>query len=173
MQSDLWMNWVKAEGTQREVPGPKSNPRIMEYRQIAGIALGGEDGAVPWCKIFINAAMVEAGLPIRKSAMARDIESDPDFVELDGPAYGAIVCFKRGTGGSGHIGFYLGESADGSMIRVLGGNQGDALKASWFPKRGPNNWAFTGYFWPASVEDPEGGRIVLDDDGEPAEGSVV
>lgn len=166
-----WMEWAEGEIGEKEVPGPQSNPRIMEYRDIAGIKIGGEDGVVPWCKVFVNAALKEAGLPVRPSAMARDIESDPNFVELDGPAYGCIVVFWRGSrkGGSGHIGFYLGETA--SRVLVLGGNQGDMVKQSFFPKNG-TSLGVTGYYWPASVEDPEGGAIRVSDDGSPVDSAV-
>jgi uncharacterized protein (TIGR02594 family) len=173
MSAEKWMGWARKEVGEREVPGPKSNQRIMQYREIAGIKIGGEDSVVPWCKIFVNAAFVEAGLPIEANAMALSIKHDEDFVELDGPSYGCVVAFWRGSpkSGTGHIGFYLGESADGRRIRVLGGNQGDMVKEAWFPKSS-KTFGLAGYFWPESEPDPEGGRIVLDDDGEPMASAV-
>lgn len=162
-----WMNWAEGEIGQKEVPGRGSNPRIMEYRKIAQIPLDGDDSDVPWCKIFVNAAMHTAGLPIQNNAMALSIKNDPDFVELDGPAYGCIVAYWRGSPGSGtgHIGFYCGETPEGRIL-TLGGNEGDMVKKAFFPKNS-RSFGLVGFYWPASIPDPEGGAVEVDDDGEP------
>lgn len=163
-----WMEWAKGELGTKEVPGRGSNARIIEYRKLAGIALDGDDSDVPWCKIFVNAAFRQANLPIEANAMALSITKDPNFVELDGPSPGCVVVYWRGNphSGTGHIGFYVGENAQGTRILTLGGNEGDMVKQAWFPK---NSRAFglVGYYWPESVDDPTDGKLVVDDDGEP------
>jgi hypothetical protein len=47
------------------------------------------------------------------------------------PAVGCIVVFERGPR-NGHVGFYLGKRGS-THIRVLGGNQGDAVNIKLFP----------------------------------------
>lgn len=162
-----WMEFAEGEVGEKEVPGRGSNPRIIEYRKIAGIALDGDDSDVPWCKIFVNAAFKTAGLPIQANAMALSIKDDPNFVQLDGPAYGCVVAYWRGSphSGTGHIGFYVGENENGRIL-TLGGNEGDMVKKAFFPKSS-HSFGLVGYYWPASVPDPEGGVVMVDDDGEP------
>ena len=55
-----WLAWARGELGVRETPGPVSTKRILDYRAIAGIHLGGEDGVVPWCAIFVNAGSCES-----------------------------------------------------------------------------------------------------------------
>ena len=155
----------------RETPGPRSTPRIIELRRIAGCTLQGDDGAVAWCKIFVNAVLAMAAIPIAKDWMARSIERDPNFVRLNGPAYGAIVSFWRGSrgGGLGHTGFYVGETA--TRVRVLGGNQSDAVRLAFFAKGSPS-FELVGYYWPRSLPLPATGPIHVDETGEPVASAV-
>jgi uncharacterized protein (TIGR02594 family) len=46
----------------------------------------------------------------------------------DSPQPGDVVVLQRGDkdGWQGHVGFYMGTNPDGT-IKVLGGNQGDAV----------------------------------------------
>ena len=170
-----WMQWAETEIGESEVPGPGSNPRILHYRAIAGLEdIKGDDSDVPWCKIFVNAAFVEAGLPIAKNAMALSIKSDPDFIRLSGPAYGAVAAFWRGTpkSGTGHIGFYCGETANGSRIYVLGGNESDAVRKAFFPASSIK-FGLVGYYWPKSIEAPRLAKVIVSDDGHPQIASAV
>jgi uncharacterized protein (TIGR02594 family) len=166
-----WMAIAQREIGVRETPGPRSTPRIIELRRIAGCPLQGDDGAVAWCKIFVNAVLAMADVPVVKDWMARSIEHDPNFVRLDGPAHGAVVSFWRGTraGGLGHTGFYVGETA--TRIRVLGGNQSDAVRLAFFPRRGAG-FGLVGYYWPKSLPLPKVGPIRVDDTGEPVASAV-
>jgi uncharacterized protein (TIGR02594 family) len=161
-----WMPIAERELGLTETPGPRSTPRILELRRIAGCPLTGDDGAVAWCKIFVNAVLVLAGIPIVRDWMARSVERDPNFLRLPGPAYGAIVSFWRisRASGLGHTGFYVGETA--TRIRVLGGNQSDAVRLSFFLRRSPT-FGLVGYYWPKSLPLPNTAAIRVDDTGEP------
>ena len=150
-----WYRWAVAELGQKEVPGRASNPRIMEYRTIGKTPLAGEDGVVPWCAIFVNAALEAVGIRGTRSGMARSYERSSDFVKLPGPAVGAIVTKWRGkpTSGLGHVGFYVGHDARGRVV-FLGGNQGDAVsRASFDPAQ------ITGYWWPKGQPLPKVGKV--------------
>lgn len=153
MNDPAHLSWARGELGTAETPGPVSTRRILEYRKISGCTLGGDDGAVPWCAIFVNAALAMAGLKGSGNAMARGFLKYGQRLML--PAKGAIVVFSSSRGpASGHVGFYVGETA--THIRVLGGNQGDAVSIASFPKA-----RVLGYRWPAKLALPtEVGPIV-------------
>lgn len=79
-----------------------------------------------WCADFVNASLSRAGIEGTGSGMAR---SFLDWGQpVDQPMQGDVAVFRRGdpNGPYGHVGFFDGYNEDGS-IRVLGGNQGDAV----------------------------------------------
>ena len=40
------------------------------------------------------------------------------------------------------------------------------VKKAFFPKNS-RSFGLVGFYWPASIPDPEGGAVEVDDDGEP------
>lgn len=142
-----WMPKAIEELGQTEVPGPRSNPRIMEYRRMAGTdAFVGDDSAVPWCAIFINAMLDAAGIKGSGSAMARSFAKHPAFERLEAPMVGCITVISSNRGpASGHVFFYT--AWDGLMIQGLGGNQNDAVSIDRFPRK-----KLVGFFWPRGVK---------------------
>lgn len=143
-----WLAKAIAELGVTEVSGAKSNPRIIDYRKLGKTPLGGDDGAVPWCAIFVNAMLERAGVPGSASAMARSYVKHPGFTRLAAPMIGAIAVKSSNRGpASGHVGFYVGE--DGLFVYLLGGNQNDEVNISAFRKS-----EFVGYFWPKGQANP-------------------
>lgn len=143
-----WMTEALAEYGQSEISGGKSNPRILEYRKMAGIALGGDDGAVPWCAIYINAMLAQAQVKGSGSAMARSFVSSPYFQRLGTPMVGCITVISSNRGpASGHVFFYAAEN--GLFFQALGGNQDDAVNLSMFHKA-----KLVGHYWPKGVPRP-------------------
>lgn len=114
----------------------------------------------PYCAIAMNAWLARAGIVGSGSAMARSFERNPNFVKLNEPALGAIVTMWRGSpsSGSGHVFTYDGENASG--VRGIGANESDTVKRSMHARS-----RITGYWWPASVPLPLGGRIVVGEGG--------
>lgn len=98
-----------------------------------------------WCADFVNATLRESGLPGTNSGMARSFLNYGQPV--DQPQKGDIAVFRRGdpNGPSGHVGFYEGE--DPSGIRVLGGNQGNAVSSAVYPRD-----ALLGYRRPGAAD---------------------
>lgn len=143
-----WLEDARLELGQAEVPGPGSNPRIEAYRKMAHVALDGDDGFVPWCAIFVNAMLENAGIYGTRSGLARSFTQSPHFMQLTGPALGAVTVWGRGEPdkGFGHCGFYVGETKMGE-IASLGGNQGDKVSIALFPRQKPAFWLI-GFFWP-------------------------
>jgi uncharacterized protein (TIGR02594 family) len=148
--------WLKAaigELGQKEVAGARSNPRILAYRDMAGTPFELEDGKVPWCAIFINAMLKQAGVAGSKSAMARSFARSPHFEKLDAPQVGCItVISSTRSPASGHVFFYTGEN--GLMWQGLGGNQNDSVSIAMFPKRRRKELVLVGHFWPKGASQP-------------------
>lgn len=123
----------------------------------------------PWCAIAMCAWLERAGIRSPRSASSQSFRHDANFIELKGPALGAIAVYWRGANknsGIGHVGIYLGETP--TQVLTLGGNESDACRKQFEPKS--RLW---GYYWPKSVPLPTTGPIkVKDADGHPV-GSVT
>jgi uncharacterized protein (TIGR02594 family) len=166
-QEPPWMVASAVEIGVTETPGPKSTPRIMQYRKFAGCDLEGDDGDVPWCRIYICAIFASCGIPYKQDWMARAVEHDANFVQLPGPALGAVCSFWRSSkaSGLGHTGFYRGETK--TKVLVEGGNESDAVRRQFSLKAN-----LVGYYWPKGYPLPKIGAIEVGDDGKPI-GPVV
>jgi uncharacterized protein (TIGR02594 family) len=160
-----WLAHSAKELGVKETPGPQSTRRVVVYRKIAGCELKGDDGDVPWCRIYVCAMLALAGIPYRKDWMARAVERDVNFVKLDGPALGAICSFWRGSrgGGLGHTGFYRGET--GSKVLVEGGNESDAVRRAFYPKQS-RSVGLAGYYWPKGLPRPKVAAVLVSDNGQ-------
>jgi uncharacterized protein (TIGR02594 family) len=100
---------------------------LNEYLSNGGVNL--DPAVTAWCAAFVNATLAQSGMQGTGSNLARS------YLEwgqpVDKPQRGDVAVFSRGdpNGPYGHVGFFEGYNADGS-IRVLGGNQGDAVSVS-------------------------------------------
>lgn len=119
-----WMEAAKSYIGVREIPGPKSNPKIIKWAENVGGWT--EDyytnDDIPWCGLFVAECMFEAQIPItiKNPLSAREWAKFGVPVQ---PSYGAILVFSRN--GGGHVGFYVSEDAD--TYHVLGGNQSNMV----------------------------------------------
>lgn len=154
----LWLSIATGYLGTKEIVGKGSNPTILKWAKKAGgwIASYFTDDDVPWCALFVNACLDEAGLKGTNSLAARSFEKWGR--PLDSPCLGAVMVFTRD--GGGHVGFYIGENE--GRFRIRGGNQGNAVSDTWILKK-----RLTAIRWPAAAADPKGGRILLADDGSP------
>lgn len=125
-----WLDLAKAEIGTHEIAGGADNPKVMAYYRDAGHPEIDHD-ETPWCAAFVGAMLKRAGYPHTASLAARSYCTYG--VGLDDPEPGCIMVMKRGGNSwQGHVGFYLADA--GSNIRVLGGNQRDAVNISEYPK---------------------------------------
>ncbi|MBR1121454.1 TIGR02594 family protein [Bradyrhizobium lablabi] len=115
-----------------------SNPEIEKYHKATTLGMQPDD--VSWCAAFVSWCIKEsngARSPLNYSARAADWLNNGKG--LDGPQYGAIAVTKPlAAGASGHVGFVV--SWDGTRVRLLGGNQGDAVKEQGFPIGVVRSW---------------------------------
>ena len=145
----LWMTAARSKLGTREKPGPGVNAWIRSmWLGLRGGAwfwnhYGRDDTKLPWCGAFVAWAMQQAGhdYPARY-ASAR---AWADWGEPCGADLGAVAVLTRN--GGGHVGFVDAVSEDGRHIRLLGGNQGDAVSLAWF-----SAGRVLGYRRPASVQ---------------------
>lgn len=123
-----------------EEPGHKQDARILEYH--AATTLHAKEDEVPWCSSFINWVFMQLGWFRTMSAAA--ISWTKWGIKLDGYRYGC-VCVKKRKGGN-HVFFGVGERL--GFVLGLGGNQGNKVGLSWYPKS-----EIIGYFWPKEAKD--------------------
>ena len=102
---------------------------LTDYLHNGGVNL--DPATTAWCAAFVNATLAQSGQQGTGSNMARSFMQWGQAV--DQPQPGDIAVFSRGdaNGPYGHVGFFQGYNPDGT-IRVLGGNQGDAVSVSSF-----------------------------------------
>jgi len=126
-----WMEFAFGEllADVREVPGPGSNIRILEYLATTNTpALGGD--STSWCSAYTNFCLRMARIVGTNSAAARSWLKWGVPCE---PRVGAIGVLWRESQSSwkGHVGFVVGANA--GAIHLLGGNQGDRVSIASFP----------------------------------------
>lgn len=133
-----------------------NNQGIGRYIAMAHCGAEGD----PWCAIFSNAMLEQAGLTGTRSASSQSFRSHPAFVQLSGPALGAIAVFYRGAkdSGLGHVGFYRGE--DAGHVWTLGGNENDMVQIEALAKESAS-FGLLGYWWPKAVPLPTGGAVLM------------
>jgi len=120
----------------QEIPGPQSNPTILGWAKTMGgwVASWFRDDDTPWCALFVNACLQQAGLPLSGGVGSAALVRAKSFLTygrpLDVPCRGAILVFDRA--GGGHVGFYAGETL--KAYRVVGGNQSNSVSEAWLAK---------------------------------------
>ncbi len=127
-----WYAVARGEIGIKEIPGAGDHPRIVEYHKTTSLPanLQNQDETA-WCSSFVNWCVERAGFEGTDSARARSWLNWG--ARLREPSEGCIVVFSRGSNpASGHVGFYVGDA--GSHIRVLGGNQSNAVTISRYRK---------------------------------------
>ena len=112
----------------REIKGPKHAGRIVQMLQRLGAWW--RDDETPWCGVAVGAWLTAAGLPIPKHYYRALAWADYGS-GLVLPRQGAIAVLTRK--GGGHVALVTGASHDYKHVRLLGGNQGDAVTEAWFP----------------------------------------
>lgn len=124
-----WFPIAHAEVGVHEVVGSGDNPRIVEYLRSTTLAAPEvSNDETPWCSAFVNWCVEKAGHAGTDSAWARSWLNWGK--KTTNPSPGCVAVFRREVN-SGHVAFFVGESNKG--IRVLGGNQGNAVNISVYP----------------------------------------
>ena len=129
--------WLKRAFTEvgvHEIEGSKSNRDIERFLQSTVEGPPGHMAdEIHWCSAFVNCMIEEATLLEGTNSVAA--RSWLKFGKrTKDPVRGCIVVFSRPNNGpnSGHVAFFLRKTGD--KIRVLGGNQSDAVSIRDFPE---------------------------------------
>jgi uncharacterized protein (TIGR02594 family) len=121
-----WVAVARGELGQRDYPGPRYNPRVVEYLKTTG--LQGNDDETSWCSAFVNWCMLQTHRRGTNNAAAKSWLTFGQA--LSTPRPGCIVVLWRESPSSwkGHVGFFEGFDV-GNRVRLLAGNQGGGV--SW------------------------------------------
>lgn len=143
-----WLIVAEKELGQDEIPGDRHNPRIIEYGKAVDLHFS--DDETPWCSTYVNWCFYKVGIIGSRQANARSWMSWG--IPLAEPLLGCVPVFKRGDSTwKGHVGFYIDETYDPDgpldFIKVLGGNQSNTVRCSWYRKSD-----LLGYRWPKEIE---------------------
>lgn len=143
-----WLDLARADLGRREVKGPQHNPEILQCFADCGHPHIEAD-EVAWCAAQMGSWLVRSGYPIPPRAhnlMARSYLTYGK--RLDKPRVGCIGVFKRGKPPFGHVGTIEEIDEAGRRVRVIGGNQGDAVSRQWFQMDAvlPGGWR-----WPVKA----------------------
>ncbi len=117
----------------KEKPGPAHEAKILEFFSSVGHEWV-KDDETAWCAAFVGAMLERTGLKSTRKLNARSYLEWGEPVDLDDAQPGDIVVFTRGdpSGWQGHVAFYVSKST--LYIRVLGGNQRNAVTESNYPR---------------------------------------
>lgn len=112
MKDQPWVATARTYLGEREIKGPKHNPKIMELIDWADGQFDKKNlqninnDDIPYCSSGLCGVFEKSGIQSVRSAWARDWLKWGD--ELPGPVYGAVVVFSRGSGG--HVGLVVGKT---------------------------------------------------------------
>lgn len=131
-----WMKLVESHVDKvKEVPGREDHPVIIEALKLAGISGNSLHDETAWCAAYNKFIWFKSGVKLSRlekfKAWARD------YMKFGVPSefkYGCLCVFERnGVGGDSHVTFGVHE--DGDYYWCIGGNQGNRVKLSKYPKR--------------------------------------
>lgn len=116
---------------EKEIAGIDNNKRILLYSKEIGASWVSND-ETPWCAIFIQWCLKQAGLKYSYMANARYFLKYGKRTE--NPKLGDIVVLWRGSKNStlGHVGFFIKENKN--SIWILGGNQNNEVNIMQYSK---------------------------------------
>jgi uncharacterized protein (TIGR02594 family) len=142
--------WFDMALTKKGLHEDRDNAELREFLRADGKTLG-DPSKLPWCgdllQTCIAMTLKEEIIPVNPY-LARNWMK---FGKACKPTLGAVVVFWRGKkdGYSGHVGFYAGESVDGKVLYVLGGNQSDQISVA--PLKADR---LLGARWPLTAAEP-------------------
>jgi uncharacterized protein (TIGR02594 family) len=128
----------------KECCGPEENhPRIQAYlatvNDLSAVEKSQDETA--WCACFINWCVEKAQLNGTDSAWAKSWGNWCKGVAPNNIQAGDLAVFDRSSPGNsgGHVGIYIAENKANNEVLVLGGNQSNSVRYSWYNRDGNQN----------------------------------
>jgi uncharacterized protein (TIGR02594 family) len=159
-----WLSRMRAVTGTKEIPGARSNPLILSWRDEIvrhhphckpNLAWYTNDDT-PWCGLVTAFVIADAGYCPPDAPLYALNWHGPwkrqGGRKIDAPSLGAVLVFKRP--GGGHVGLYEGE--DETTYFVRGGNQSNMVNVTRVEKS-----RCVGVMWPKNAPDPDGRRVKL------------
>ena len=139
-----WLQLARTDLGIREFPGAGANPEIMRAWDYCDYQPPNGD-ETSWCSAKSCEWMERAGMPSTRAPNARSWLKWGH--ELKAPKPGCVAVFWRGsrTSWEGHVGFYLGPGDRPGTMKILGGNQRNAVSIADYPEQ-----QLLGYRWPTT-----------------------
>lgn len=127
---DLLLDMLSHYGLS-EIDGPSNNPHIIEFFHDIGYEWV-KDENVAWCSASLNYFAKQNGYERSGKLDARSWLKVGETVTE--PQVGDVVVFWRNKpdGWEGHVALYI--NSNDKLIWCLGGNQGNSLSVSAYPK---------------------------------------
>lgn len=126
----------------------RDHAKLSKWLRSDGKTLG-DPSQLPWCGDAVDTALA---LALPNEPRPGDLGKNPYWAlnwlwlgKECRPCYGAIVAFKRPSGG--HVGVLMGQTK--AHYQVLGGNQGDSISLVLIDKE-----RCKGIRWPATHANP-------------------
>jgi uncharacterized protein (TIGR02594 family) len=152
----------------KEVPGPKSNDRILEYHQATGLKASNEE--VPWCGAFVAWCCLKAGIKYRSGTAARardwlqwgkEIKWKRTDKHTDDVPIGAVGVIPRGKQGSGqgHV-FMFHAWVDGTERKQFWALEGNVSNQVQIGKH--NTDEVLGWRWAEELDFPVANQALKD-----------
>ena len=115
----------------KELEGPESNPEIIAMGKDLGFDIA-DDSTTAWCSLALNYYAKKCGYEYTGKLDARSWLKMPIMILK--PSLGDIVVFWRESPSSwrGHVGLFIAQ--DMNIVYVLGGNQGNQIGISAYPR---------------------------------------
>lgn len=142
-----WMKIANKEKGTHEVRGRAANPRIVAYHATTDLRARSDETA--WCSSFVNWCMKQCGIRGTNSAGAASWKK---WGNATTARHGAVaVIFNAGMARSSltttgnHVAFLVEETKTHWVL--LGGNQGNSVKVSNYPKA---KWKLLALRWPST-----------------------
>lgn len=120
-----WMDFARVELGVREV-GNNGGERVNEYNATTGTA------NVAWCASFVEWTLQQSGMNGTGSAWAQSYRNYGS--DANGPKLGSIGVIRWPGGKTGHVGYVVGVSADGSKVYLMGGNQSNRVNVQAYKR---------------------------------------
>lgn len=142
----------------------RDNYALSQWLRSDGNFLG-DPSKLPWCgdavETAIRLSLPDETFPTRLAGNPYWARNWAEFGIACGRVYGAVATFQRGSGG--HVGFLVGVSKAGGLLRIRGGNQSNEINDTWISA---SRLLPKGLRWPSSfstrLQKP---APVLDDTG--------
>jgi uncharacterized protein (TIGR02594 family) len=131
--------WFDVAQAEKAAGIAEPNPHILTYFQSTDLRPLPTSTDTPWCGAFAAFCMDKSGnsasIP-KGSARAANWKTwgTPLPLKSNNVPNGAVVVLTpgEGSGGSGHVAFFAGYTADGKSVTLLGGNQSNQVNLSNF-----------------------------------------